>query len=101
MCRNRTPADGIPDSWDRVIFIIVHHAYSYDRFEKNQDRIFRIVSSLTHQGAYFISEYWSTIARTIGEEKIKDVGLSLRILHCLKFRRQVTGKEQKAANGGP
>jgi|GEM_PF-2342607 len=57
MCRNRTPADGIPDSWDRVIFIIVHHAYSYDRFEKNQDRIFRIVSSLTRQGVYFISEY--------------------------------------------
>jgi putative ABC transport system permease protein len=33
-----------------VIFLIVHHAYSYDRFEKNGDRIFRIVSDYAFQG---------------------------------------------------
>ena len=33
-----------------VIFLIVHHAYSFDRFEKNQDRIFRIVSDYAFQG---------------------------------------------------
>ena len=27
-----------------VIFLIVHYSYSFDRFEKNPDRIFRVVS---------------------------------------------------------
>ncbi len=33
-----------------VIFLIVHYAYSFDRFEKNSDRIFRIVSDFAFSG---------------------------------------------------
>ncbi len=33
-----------------VIFLIVHYAYSFDRFEKNKDRIFRVVSDYTFSG---------------------------------------------------
>ncbi len=33
-----------------VIFLIVHYAYSFDRFEKNPDRIFRVVSDYAFSG---------------------------------------------------
>ena len=33
-----------------VIFLIVHYAYSFDRFEKNPGRIFRVVSDFSFSG---------------------------------------------------
>ena len=33
-----------------VIFLIVKYDYSFDRFEKNRDRIYRVVSGYTFQG---------------------------------------------------
>ena len=33
-----------------VIFLIVHYSYSFDRFEKNPDRVFRVVSDYNFSG---------------------------------------------------